>query len=104
MLDEFRAGKIRICIGSTDKVGTGVDAPERVMAMHHYDIPWTPAKLEQRNGRGGRQGNWVAEKYLNGKVKTFFYGTKKTLDSYQFNIVTGKDKMIKQLSPVSRPK
>ncbi|MEJ7831244.1 MAG: helicase-related protein, partial [Segetibacter sp.] len=53
---KMNSGQIRILIGSTDKAGTGLNVQHRIIAMHHLDIPWKPAELEQRNGRGARQG------------------------------------------------
>ncbi|MGF2412691.1 MAG: Eco57I restriction-modification methylase domain-containing protein, partial [Ferruginibacter sp.] len=50
-------GEIRILLGSTEKAGTGLNVQAKVVAIHHLDIPWKPSELEQRNGRGARQGN-----------------------------------------------
>lgn len=50
-------GKVRFMIGGTETMGTGVNAQRNLRAMHHLDAPWTPGALEQRNGRGWRQGN-----------------------------------------------
>lgn len=55
--DEMNRGSIRIVIGSTNTLGTGVNMQENMRAMHHLDAPWRPGDLEQRNGRGHRQGN-----------------------------------------------
>ena len=54
---DMRAGKIRFAIGSSESMGTGVNAQDYLVAMHHLDAPWMPGDLEQRNGRGWRQGN-----------------------------------------------
>lgn len=54
---------MRLLIGSTKKLGTGVNVQERVIAMHHLDIPWRPSDFEQRIGRGGRQGNRMAKDF-----------------------------------------
>lgn len=53
----MRAGKIRVAFGQTETMGTGVNAQDYMRAMHHLDAPWMPGSLEQRNGRGWRQGN-----------------------------------------------
>lgn len=53
----MRQGKIRVAIGGTQTMGTGVNAQTWLRAMHHLDAPWTPGEFEQRNGRGWRQGN-----------------------------------------------
>lgn len=55
--DAMNMGTIRIVIGSTNTLGTGVNMQENLRAMHHLDAPWRPGDLEQRNGRGHRQGN-----------------------------------------------
>ncbi len=55
--DAMQKGQIRFAIGSTETMGTGVNAQNYLVAMHHLDAPWMPGDLEQRNGRGWRQGN-----------------------------------------------
>lgn len=89
-------GSIRILLGSTIKLGTGVNVQQRIVAVHHLDISWKPSNLEQRNGRAGRQGNWVAKKYLNNNVPAFYYATERTLDASMYNIVDLKAKFIAQ--------
>jgi len=44
-------------MGSTEKMGTGTNIQDRAVALHHMDVPWRPADLEQREGRILRQGN-----------------------------------------------
>ena len=91
-------GKVRIIIGSTQKLGTGVNAQQRAVAVHHLDIPWRPSDLEQRNGRALRQGNFVAKQYRDNKVDVFIYATERTLDSYKFNLLKNKQTFIDQLN------
>ncbi|HJV52799.1 MAG TPA: helicase-related protein [Noviherbaspirillum sp.] len=55
--DAMNSGKVRIVFGSTDSLGVGVNMQKNLRAMHHMDAPWMPGELEQRNGRGHRQGN-----------------------------------------------
>ena len=57
----MNTGQIRLLLGSTEKAGTGLNVQKKVIAMHHLDIPWKPSELEQRNGRGARQGNVLAK-------------------------------------------
>jgi N12 class adenine-specific DNA methylase len=90
-------GEIRILLGSTDKAGTGLNVQKRVVAMHHLDIPWKPAELEQRDGRGARQGNEVAKKYFNNKVQNFIYAVEQSLDNYKFNLLKNKQTFISQM-------
>lgn len=56
-----RDGRINVLVGSTAKMGTGVNVQKRAVAVHHVDVPWRPADLEQRNGRAFRQGNQNSE-------------------------------------------
>ena|GEM_PF-1788542 len=55
--EKLNSGEYLIGIGSSGKMGTGINAQKRLAAMHHVDCPWLPALVEQRNGRGHRQGN-----------------------------------------------
>jgi N12 class adenine-specific DNA methylase len=89
-------GDIRIVMGSTQKMGTGVNMQERNVAIHHADIPWRPSDREQRNGRGVRQGNWAAKEHNDNFVHEFIYATERTLDAYQFDILKNKEHFIKQ--------
>ncbi len=90
-------GEVRILIGSTKKLGTGVNVQERVIAVHHLDIPWRPSDLEQRTGRGGRQGNVMAKEHRDNTVRNYVYAVNRTLDAYQFNILSNKQKFISQI-------
>lgn len=94
---KMNAGHIRILIGSTEKAGTGLNVQARVVAMHHLDIPWKPAELEQRNGRGARQGNTVAKEYYNNEVKNYIYAVEQSLDNYKFNLLKNKQTFISQM-------
>lgn len=76
LLTDFNAGRIRILIGSTSKLGTGVNIQERLIAIHHLDAPWKPADIVQRNGRGIRKGN------MNSEVFIFIYVTESSFDAY----------------------
>jgi N12 class adenine-specific DNA methylase len=97
LFDRVNSGEIRVIVGSTEKLGTGVNAQQRVVAMHDLDIPWRPSDLEQRHGRGARQGNWVAKKHYNNLVKTNIYATENTLDVYKFNLLKNKQLFIDQI-------
>jgi N12 class adenine-specific DNA methylase len=90
-------GNVRVLIGSTKKLGTGVNVQERVIAMHHLDIPWRPSDFEQRIGRGGRQGNRMAKEFRENTVRNYVYAVNRTLDAYQFNILSNKQKFISQI-------
>lgn len=90
-------GEIRVLIGSTDKAGTGLNVQQRVVAMHQLDIPWKPAELTQRVGRGVRPGNWGAKLYQDNKVYNFIYATERSLDNYKFTLLKNKQTFISQM-------
>jgi N12 class adenine-specific DNA methylase len=94
---KMNAGEIRLLLGSTEKAGTGLNVQARVLAMHHFDTPWRPSELEQRDGRGARQGNWLAKKHYGNKVLNFIYGVEKSLDAYKFNLLKNKQTFISQM-------
>ena len=97
MIKAMNEGKIRVLFGSTDMLGTGVNAQQRCVAIHQLDIPWTPKDLEQRNGRGVRKGNEVAKLFADNKVDIINYAVEKSLDSYKFNLLHNKQLFITQL-------
>jgi N12 class adenine-specific DNA methylase len=94
---KMNSGEIRILIGSTEKAGTGLNVQNRVVAMHHLDIPWKPSELEQRNGRGARQGNTLAKEHYGNKVQNFIYAVEQSLDNYKFNLLKNKQTFISQM-------
>jgi len=97
LFKDVNNGDVRVLIGSTKKLGTGVNVQERVIALHHLDIPWRPSDLEQRTGRGGRQGNLMAKEFRDNTVRNYVYAVNRTLDAYQFNILSNKQKFISQI-------
>jgi N12 class adenine-specific DNA methylase len=97
IIDKMNSGEIRILFGSTQMLGTGVNAQERAIAVHHLDIPWRPSDLEQRDGRAIRKGNLISKKYAGNKVDVLIYATEKSLDAYKFNILQNKQMFISQL-------
>jgi N12 class adenine-specific DNA methylase len=97
MFDRMNSGEIRINIGSTEKLGTGTNIQERVVASHDLDIPWTPKDLEQRIGRSARKGNKVAKEFYGNKVRHFIYAKKQSLDTYKFNLLKNKQTFIRQM-------
>jgi hypothetical protein len=72
---DFRAGRIRVLIGSSDTMGTGVNVQQRLKALHHLDVPWLPSQIEQREGRIERQGNQHAE------IDIYAYATLGSMDA-----------------------
>ena len=97
MVDVMNRGDIRIIFGSTSMLGTGVNAQQRAVAIHHLDTPWRPSDLEQRNGRAVRKGNLIAKEFANNKVDVIIYAVERSLDSYKFNLLHNKQLFINQL-------
>ncbi len=91
LFKEMRTGKKKVLIGSTDKCGTGVNVQKHLVAMHHVDCPWKPSSIEQREGRGIRQGN------ENDEVAVYRYVTKGTFDAYSWSLVENKQRFISQV-------
>lgn len=96
LFQRVRDGKVRILIGGTKNMGTGVNVQDRITDMHMLTVPWTPAALEQCIGRGGRQGNLVARDFMNNKVRVHYYATEGSLDLYKYQLLDAKGKMITQ--------
>ena len=96
-IDGMNAGKIRVLFGSTEMLGTGVNAQKRAVAVHHLDTPWRPSDLVQRDGRAVRKGNEIAKLYADNKVDVIIYAVEKSLDSYKFNLLYNKQLFIQQL-------
>ncbi len=91
LFEKVRSGEIRVLIGSTSKMGTGMNVQDKLIALHHLDIPWRPSDLIQRNGRIIRQGN------ENEEVEVFNYITEDTFDSYLWQILEQKQRYISQI-------
>jgi len=88
---DVRAGRVRILFGSTQKMGTGANVQERLIALHHLDAPWRPADVEQREGRILRQGNTNAE------VQIYRYVTEQSFEAYMWQTLETKAKFIGQV-------
>lgn len=86
-----RSGHIAVLIGSTEKMGVGTNVQDRITAMHHVDCPWRPSDLEQRDGRGIRQGN------QNPEVAIYRYVVERSFDAYSYQTVERKAKFINQI-------
>lgn len=97
IFDKVRKGEIRILLGSTQKMGAGTNAQDKLIAIHDLDIPWRPADLSQRAGRIVRQGN------ENKKVYIFRYITENTFDAYLFQTLENKQKYISQIMTSKTP-
>lgn len=97
MIKDMNEGEIRILFGSTEMLGTGVNAQKRCVAVHHLDAPWRPSDLEQRDGRAIRKGNEVAKLHADNKVDVVIYAVEKSLDAYKFGLLHNKQLFINQL-------
>jgi hypothetical protein len=91
LFDSVNAGRIRILIGSTEKMGAGTNVQRRLAALHHLDAPWRPRDIEQREGRILRQGN------LNAEVRIFRYVTEGSFDAYMWQTLETKARFIQQV-------
>lgn len=83
--------------GSTEMLGTGVNAQKRAVAVHHLDCPWRPSDLEQRDGRAVRRGNEIAKTVAGNQVDVILYAVEKSLDAYKFGLLHNKQLFIRQL-------
>lgn len=90
LFDRVRSGATRIIMGSTAKLGVGVNIQDKLIAAHHVDVPPRPMDIEQRNGRIVREGN------ENGTVKIVNYGVRATLDSVMYDRLVKKQRFIDQ--------
>ncbi|MBP3308041.1 MAG: DEAD/DEAH box helicase family protein [Clostridia bacterium] len=84
-------GEIRVLIGSTFKVGMGVNVQERLVAMHHIDLPWRPSDVTQREGRILRQGNTCPS------VEIYRYVTEGSFDAYSWQLLETKQRFIEDI-------
>ncbi|MDD3155084.1 MAG: helicase C-terminal domain-containing protein [Victivallaceae bacterium] len=88
LFEKVNSGEVRVVIGSTTKLGTGVNIQERLAVAHHIDCPFPPSDVEQRDGRIIRQGNVLEE------VEIIRYGIEQTLDAGMYAILERKQKFI----------
>lgn len=97
IFDKVRKGEIRVLLGSTQKMGAGTNAQDKLIAIHDLDVPWRPADLSQRAGRIVRQGNENEDVYI------FRYVTENTFDAYLFQTLENKQKYISQIMTSKTP-
>lgn len=94
---KVREGRVRVLMGSTQKMGAGTNVQDRLVASHDLDCPWRPADLEQRAGRIVRQGNRNKDVYI------YRYVTERTFDAYLYQTVENKQKFISQIMTSRSP-
>ncbi len=91
LFDDCNRGQVSVLIGSTEKMGTGTNVQSRAVALHHVDVPWRPADLEQREGRIIRQGN------QNETVSIFNYVVEGSYDVVMWQKIEAKSLFIAQV-------
>lgn len=97
LFDEVNRGQVRVLLGSTAKMGAGMNVQRRLVAEHHLDAPWRPSDLEQREGRILRQGNLFYEQDPDHfEVEILRYATKQTYDSRMWQTIEYKASGIEQ--------
>jgi len=97
LFGKVRSGQVRFLLGSTQKMGAGTNVQDRLIALHHLDVPWRPSDIEQQEGRILRQGN------QNDTVSIFRYVTEGTFDSYSWQVIENKQKFISQIMTSKSP-
>src|SRR6202451_1924478 len=91
LFDAVNAGRVRVLLGSTEKMGAGTNVQRRLVALHHLDAPWRPRDIEQREGRILRQGN------TNKEVQIYRYVTEGSFDAYMWQTLETKARVIQQV-------
>ena len=91
LFDAVNSGRVRVLLGSTEKMGAGTNVQRRLVALHHLDAPWRPRDIEQREGRILRQGN------SNKQVQIFRYVTEGSFDAYMWQTLETKARFIQQV-------
>lgn len=97
LFTKVRKGQVRILLGSTEKMGAGTNCQDKLIALHHLDVPWRPSDMTQRNGRIIRQGN------QNPEVHIYQYVTEGTFDSYLYQTLENKQRFISQIMTSKSP-
>lgn len=83
-------GDVRVLIGSTARMGEGLNVQKHLVALHHLNPPYRPSDIEQREGRIIRFGN------ENKDVRIYRYVQKRSFDSYMWQMLERKQVMINQ--------
>ena len=94
---KVRTGAVRFLLGSTALMGEGMNVQNKLIAIHHLDVPWRPKDLDQRQGRIERQGNENEEVYV------YRYITANTFDAYSWQTLETKQRYISQIMTSKSP-
>ncbi|MGL5433732.1 MAG: helicase-related protein, partial [Plesiomonas shigelloides] len=87
---DYNEGRTRIVI-CNKKAEVGINLHKGTTAIHHLTLPWTPASVAQRNGRGARVG--ASQK----KVDVYYYCGKGSFDEYRLDTLKRKAAWINDL-------
>ncbi len=84
IVDAYDRGEVKVIIGTTKGAGEGMNIQKFTTDIYHMDIPWTPAEITQRNGRGVRFGN------ENDLVNSHYFFQAGTFDELMYRTITNK--------------
>lgn len=97
IISELGKSRLRLLV-ATDCLSEGINLQEQFDAVFHYDLPWNPNRLEQREGRVDRFGQ---ESPI---VKVcLFYGKENPIDGIVLEVLVRKIREIKETTGVSIP-
>ncbi len=88
--DQYNSGQVKIIIANK-KAEVGVNLQKGTTAIHHLTLPWTPASIQQRNGRGVRQGNKAEH------IDIYYYMGKGSFDYYRLDLLKRKSSWMHDL-------
>jgi hypothetical protein len=86
LFGRMRKGEARFLIGSTFRMGVGVNVQERCYAVHHMTTPWRPCDVKQADGRIWRPGNLFPEVWI------FRYVAAPSFDGFSWQGIETKGK------------
>ena len=92
LFDAVNAGRIRILIGSTEKMGAGTNVQRRLAALHHLDAPWRPAR--HRAARGAHSAAGQSQRR---GARYYRYVTEGSFDAYMWQTLETKARFIQQV-------
>ncbi len=93
LFEKVNKGEVRVLLGSTLKMETGMNVQQKLVVLHHLDVPWRPLYLEQREGRILKQGNKILDNF---KISIYCYATERTYDARMWQILENKAKFINE--------
>lgn len=91
LFERVNRGEVRVIMGGTEKLGTGVNIQAKLKTLHHIDAPWRPSDMEQREGRMLHQGN------ENPTVEILRYGVDRSFDANAYQRLDTKARFIQSI-------